>query len=390
MTRRYPLPTPLPTPEICPADISISCTDENNVPCDDLFNTAEYSCLSGTDILSLSLEYTGSSCTDPNTAQQRGKAAIFCADSVPPDQIPPLVDIQCLDATDGAIVYFSGTGIAAGSPVSLSPANNNDGSTLPRGLITCVVTNPTNDETVQTVTVDLSGQFSLVGGDVLGAFRLVRCSDSTGPLVQCDRPVRFNYAVTNIGAVPTTVSGIERTRSGETLDLTGQAAPAVSPGETTTAVEPTVLDICGAVDISTSAVVVGKPLPEGVICADSTTLRIVGTRPPVTAVPSAAPAVGGRISGTVFVKVQPNSALLRPEPNAIVELSGFDGTVQQSTDANGEYEFVGLADGIYQVKLLGGDKTFQNSIDMSSGVNNQFTLTVVETTNVVTGNFIET
>lgn len=163
--------------------------------------------------------------------------------------------IRCDDG-GGNVLYDDD--VRVGEEITVS---GNNGGDLPTTL-SCEVFDSEND-VLQTITLNTGGNADLYLKDSFGSLELTACDDR-----DCTVPITYNYQIMNTGDTDLTVTELDIERDGVTEDLISLVPDReLSPGESTTAEEMDVIDVCVDQTVITIGVVEGVS-PDGVKVED--------------------------------------------------------------------------------------------------------------------------
>ena len=188
-----------------------------------------------------------------------------CLDSgidIPPEGSP--VTVSCTDMNNNAVhseISSIGGSIAVQDTVTVG------GAPLPDILVCAILDESGSD--LQLLTIDTSGDIELNLLDKFGMLEVEGCDVEGSPAQECIVPIIYTYTMRNIGTNQADITLLERTRDGETVDLTDQVTDRnpLFPDDTSTTMENVDLNVCIAGLYVTNVRGEAEP-PNGPICSD--------------------------------------------------------------------------------------------------------------------------
>ena len=259
----------------CRVDVEVTCVDMNGVACADI-GTPSSSCVDLDDLTVLTFTYLGGTCAASSNGQG---GASTCEDF---NGGPTGSDARVVCA-DGALALFDQV-VSVGSAVTVNGAN---GGKLPASMI-CSISSP-DGTSLQTVTINTSGDLPLSLKDVFGSLQLETCTDTTGSVIDCLLEVIYTYSFANVGTNVMNITTAEVTRNNVTTDFIGSVpVTSLSPGESTSVNVTETVDFCIEGTYVTTIFAEASP-PSGTICSD-TDEYVIPITPPLSTEPPVSPA----------------------------------------------------------------------------------------------------
>ena len=229
----------------------------DGTPCEDLVPPVGQ-CSIGNDLETLQFRITNDQCIESSNNQSDD---FVCTEGTTP--IPAegsTVTVTC--SSDGSVVSQETSTVGGTITVQDSA-----GGLLP-DMMTCVITDE-NDDELQSLTINTSGDVDLYLQDKFGALQLESCKVENEEEQVCIVPITYTYTLDNVGTNDMNITVLEYTRDGETVDLLSEVVDSnpLSPGDSVSTSDEEMLNIC--VDgIYTTTVTAEADPPEGAPCFD--------------------------------------------------------------------------------------------------------------------------
>lgn len=231
--------------------VDVTCTDDKNGDNCNAIGTPEPACGNGIDTLMFT--YIGGSCDQSVNSQ----SSFECHDSDGGPSEDDDAHIDCCADQDGGEV-FKGV-VAVGDQISFG-----DKKDLPAEIFCTVKDN--EGSVLQEFNIRTTDYDDLFLKDVFGSLQLESCNS-----LECLIDITYVYTIQNDGSTSLEITSVDRSREGSTDDVTGQFNDGnLSPGESTPAQEPSVLDICVYGSVITIVEATGKPPSGSPVSSDGT------------------------------------------------------------------------------------------------------------------------
>jgi hypothetical protein len=231
-----PLPTAptVPDPPVpgtsCDSEAAVSCVNEKGVSCDEIV-PHQWKCHRGPlQTVRFRLEF----CTCDKSINSQEGFLTDCNDALalPTMEGNELVRVSCLDVSDNTLLFSSR--IESGDAISIQA----DVDYLPEEIGFSIFSEA--GVLMQSFIINTSGEVDLALTNKFGSLTLEACD-----VQDCHMEATYTYSVLNTGSVPLTATKFERVRSGQRLDLLAELATTqLAPGDTQTAGETEIVDLC--------------------------------------------------------------------------------------------------------------------------------------------------
>jgi len=269
-------PSDMPMGLLCAVVTNIDCTLSNGANYDTITSPESIKCDGGDNISSVTFTFTGRTCDA--TASGQG-AETICLDLVTFNADIP-VNLVCQDAASNDVLTITAS---VASPSTFSLTRPQEGI-LP-DKIRFNLSRSTDNELLQTVIIDVSGDAALSLGDEFGAFKLDACEN-----ISCIKTLTYNASVANVGTNQMTVASFTFTFGGHIDDLVPVITTALQPGDSTAVGIPRHVSVCDPATYLAEIVVEANP-PGDISCQDEENLQLVISSRLPTDPPTASPTV---------------------------------------------------------------------------------------------------
>lgn len=248
--------TPTPEPMVdCVVEVSLDCADSDGVSCDKI-RMPPRRCAVGESIAFVSFSYTGEECSTSRNSQS-GKSV--CQDFAPMPDSPVTVQCRPGNRTMGSLIVEPAE-VPVGGTFTVSDSNGND---LPVA-IDCGLFGP-DDNLVQELIIDTSGDVTLNLGNTFGALILLSCSEDKS----CFKTLTYTVDINNIGFVSMNINEADFTFDNETTSLLQFIDDeSILTGQSVSVELPVEVNICAGEQITAETFVQANP-PNGDQCSDS-------------------------------------------------------------------------------------------------------------------------
>ena len=213
---------------------TIECVDSSGTPCNQIVPPSGH-CSVGSPITSLQFKVIDSTCADSKNSQGQN---FVCTDSSVPFPSSGPVNIVCLDASNGQTMLS--TTVNVGDLFNLQDTALGH---LP-AVTTCTISDQNNNQ-LQVLTLDTSGDVDLFLKDTYGALELEGCDVSGQAPQECIANLTYSYVIQNIGTANMTINVVDVTHNGTTVSLLNMVPDTnLAPGDVTTVVDMQTVDLC--------------------------------------------------------------------------------------------------------------------------------------------------
>ena len=245
------MPSAMPTNDACLVDVDINCTTTSGRECDAI-GPAEGTCITDERIDVITFQYVPSTCEGSRNEQ---------------DLFSNCQDGGSFSMEEAVLVFCSSDGARRLSvrpmvvfPMGTFVVSNPDGA-LPGNVECSIMT--VRGETLQTNTIDTSGDVPLSLSDVFGALRVESCDD-----LSCIEELCYNYTISNIGSAEMEVTVVDHVYNGVTEDLLDLVPTnPLLPGQSTSFSEKRTVNTCIQGNFSTEIDVQAEP-SDGEMCQE--------------------------------------------------------------------------------------------------------------------------
>ena len=297
-TRSLPLPE-----ESCEVCVEMTCVTSDRTSCENIVPPAEKngSCNQGRPLDSIVLSYQPSGCTTSSNNQGSEAGCQDFAAMTPQGAVRPI----CLygGRTDLSFMVVEPEIVLPGQTFTVT--TQGDGA-LPEKL-GCTLYTPEDQNMLQTVIIDTSGNVPLNLMDSFGALKVDACDDN-----RCIEDVMYTMTLNNCGAADMDISFVRFTINGFSQDLTAQVPVSVLPSGSTTRFETSrQIEVCTEGEVSARVDVQAEE------CQGSDEYKFdVEIFEPAEAMPTPAPSVVFVPQETPVPNPTPNPTPVPPTPPA--------------------------------------------------------------------------